>query len=71
MLLAICNTQVKKKVKKRFEKTKKKKRSARNLLEEDSNPDPQNQLELRVNASTTSVNSVNWSLKKVYIPSLC
>ena len=41
------------------------------MLEEDSNPDPQNQLELRVNASTTSVNSVNSSLKKVYIPSLC
>ena len=71
MLLAICNTQVKKKVKKRFEKTEKKIRSTRNLLEEDSNPDPQNQLELRVNASTTSVNSVNSSLKKVYIPSLC
>ena len=41
------------------------------MFEEDSNPDPQNQLELRVNASTTSVNCVNSSLKKVYIPSLC
>ena len=70
MLLVICNTQVKKKVKKRFEETKKI-RSTRNLLEEDSNTDLQNQLELRVNASTTSVNSVNSSLKKVYIPSLC
>ena len=45
----------------------------KNLLQGDSNPDPQNQLELKVNTSvywTTSVNSVNWSLKEVYIPFL-
>ena len=61
----------KKESKEEIWKNEKKKRSTRNLLEEDSNPDPQNQLELRVNASTTSVNCVNSSLKKVYIPSLC
>ena len=45
----------------------------KNLLQGDSNPDPQNQLELKVNTSvywTSSVNSVNWSLKEVYIPFL-
>ena len=39
----------------------------------DSNPDRQNQLELKVNASihwTTSLNVDNSSLKEVYIPSL-
>ena len=61
----------KKESKEEIWKNEKKKRSTRNLLEEDSNPDPQNQLQLRVNASTTSVNCVNSSLKKVYIPSLC
>ena len=54
-----------------MKKRKKKIRSTRNLLEEDSNPDPQNQLELRVNASTTSVNPVTSSFKNLYIPSLC
>ena len=53
------------------EKKKKRRRSTRNLLEKDSNPDPQNQLELRVDASTNSVNAVNSSLRQVYIPSLC
>ena len=55
MLLAICTTQVKK----RFQKKKEKKRVSKNLLPWDSNSDPQNQLELKVNASihwTTSVN---------------
>ena len=69
MLLAICTTPVKKRVNKRFQKRKKK--VTKNLLQGDSNPDPQ--LELTVNASIhwpTSVNADNSSLKKVYIPSL-
>ena len=56
MLLAICTTQVKKRVKKRFEK----KKGYKNLLQRDLNPDPQNRLELKVNASiywTTLVNA--------------
>ena len=39
----------------------------------DSNPDPQNQWELKGNASIhwiTSVNADNSSLKEIYIPSL-
>ena len=57
MLLAICTTQVKKRAKKRFLK-KKKNEVTKNLLRGDSNPDHQNQLELKVSASihwTTSV----------------
>ena len=50
MFLAICTTQVKKRVKKRFKKKAKKNKITRNLLQRDSNPDPQNQLELKVNA---------------------
>ena len=65
MLPAICTTQVKKKrVKKR-----KKSKVTKNLLQKNSNPDPQNQLELKVNASihwTTSVNADN----VLYAPSL-
>ena len=65
MLPAICTTQVKKKrVKKR-----KKSKVTKNLLQKNSNPDPQNQLELKVNASihwTTSVNADN----ALYAPSL-
>ena len=43
------------------------------MLQGDSNPDPQNQLELKVHASVhcnTSVNADSSSLKEVYIPSL-
>ena len=43
------------------------------MLQGDSNPDPQNQLELKVSASihcTPLVNADNLSLKEVYIPSL-
>ena len=64
MLLAICTTQVKKRVKNKVKK---------NLLQGDSNPDPQNQLELKVNTSiywTTSENADKLGLKEVYIPSL-
>ena len=58
MLLAICTTQVKKRVKKK----KKKKKVTKNLLQGDSNLDPPNALELKVNASihwTTSVMADN------------
>ena len=41
----------KKESKEEIWKNEKKKRSTRNLLEEDSNPDPQNQLEFRVKSS--------------------
>ena len=42
----------KKKVKERFKKKEKRKNKVtKNLLQGDSNPDPQNQLELKVNAS--------------------
>ena len=57
MLLAICTTQVKKRVKK-----KEKKKVTKNLLQADSNLDPPNALELKVNASihwTTSVRADN------------
>ena len=43
------------------------------LLHGNSNPDPQNQLELEVHASvhrTISVNAASSSLKEIYIPSL-
>ena len=69
MLLAICTTQVKKRVK----KERKKNKVTKHFLQEDPNPDHQNQLELKVNASvhwTTSVNTDNLSLKEVCIPSL-
>ena len=68
MLLVTCTTQVKKRFKK-----KKKNEATKNFLQEDSNPDYQNQLELKINASihwTTSVNADSSSLKEVYIPSL-
>ena len=54
-------------------KKKKKNKVTKTFLQGDSNPDPQNQLELKVSASihrTTSVNADNGSLKEVYIPSL-
>ena len=66
MLLAIRTTQVRKTVKKK----KQQKKVTKNLLQEDSNPDPPNKLELNVSASihwTTSVNADNSSLKDVYI----
>ena len=37
------------------------------MLQGDSNTDPQNQLELKVNAWTTSMNADNSSLKEVHI----
>ena len=37
------------------------------MLQGDSNTDPQNQLELKVNAWTTSINADNSSLKEVHI----
>ena len=59
--------------KKEILKTGKKNKVTKNLLQEDWHPDPQDQLELKLNASihwTTSVNADNSSLKEVYIPSL-
>ena len=47
MLLAICTTQVKKRVK----KERKKNKVTKNFLQGDPNPDHQNQLELKVNTS--------------------
>ena len=76
LLPAICTTQAKKRVKKRVKrdfKKRKKNKVTKNLPEGDSNPDPQNQLELKVNASIhwiTSVNACNLSLKEVRIPTL-
>ena len=52
-----------------FKKTRKNNKVTKNFLQGDSNPDPQNQLELKVDASihkTTSVNADNSSLKEVY-----
>ena len=72
MLIAICTTQVKKESKKEILK-KRKKIGYEKFAAGDSNPDRQNQLELKVNASihcTTSLNADNSSLKEVYIPSL-
>ena len=69
MLLATCTTQVKKRLFKKSEKNE----VTKNFLQGDSNPDDQNQSELKVNASihwTTSVNADSSSLKEVYIPSL-
>ena len=69
MLLAICTTQVKKRVK----KERKKNKVTKNLLQGDPNPDHQNQLELKFNTSvhwTTSAKTDNLSLQEVYIPSL-
>ena len=54
-------------------KKRKKNQVTKNFLQGDSNPDHQNQLELKVNASinwTTSVKADDSSLKEVYIPSL-
>ena len=59
--------------KKEIFKKGKKKKGYEKLLQRDSNPDPQNQLEPKVSASihcTTLVNADNLSLKEVYIPSL-
>ena len=46
-MLALCTTQVIKRVKRK----KKKNKVTKNLLQGDLNPDPPNQLELKVNAS--------------------
>ena len=51
MLLAIYTAQVKKRVKKDFKKRKIYSKFTKNWCQGDSNPDPQNQLELKVNAS--------------------
>ena len=70
MLPATCATQVKKS-KKGILKTENKNKVRKNLLQGVLNPDPQNQLELKVNASihwTMSVNADHPSL--VYSPSL-
>ena len=48
MLLAICTTQVKQRVKRDFKKENNK--VTKYVLKGDSNPDPQNQLELKVQA---------------------
>ena len=69
MLQAICNTQVKKEILKKERKM----RLRKYFLQGISNPDHQNQLELKVNASihwTTSVNAGSSSLKEVHILSL-
>ena len=69
MLLALCTTQVKKRLTRRFSQ-KKKNKVTKNLLEGDSSPDPPNQLALKVNASiqrTTSVNADNPSLFLLYV----
>ena len=50
MLLAICKTQVRKRVKKRFKKEEKI-RFTKNFLQGNSNLDPENQLELKVDTS--------------------
>ena len=63
----------KKESKKEISKKEKKIRLRKICPEGDSNPDPQNQLELKVNASIhwiTSVNACNLSLKEVFIPTL-
>ena len=57
MLQAICPTQVKKRVEKRC-KEKKKNKVTKNLLQGDSNPDPENQLELKVRTSIHRTSSV-------------
>ena len=63
----------KKESKKEILKKEKKNKVTKNLPQGDSNPDPQNQLGLKVNASIhwiTSVNACNLSLKEVCIPTL-
>ena len=69
MLQAICTTRVKKEILKKERKT----RLRKYFLQGISNPDHQNQLELKVNASiywTSSVNADSSSLKEVHILSL-
>ena len=59
--------------KKESKKEKEKNKVTKNLLQGDSNPDPPNSLELKMDTSihwTTSVNAENACLKGVYIPSL-
>ena len=71
MLLAIRATQVKLESKK--EVLKKEKNGYEKFASRDSNPDPQNQLELKVIASshwTTSVNAYKASLKEICTPAL-
>ena len=58
MFLAICTTQVKKESKKDILKRKNNK-LRKNFLQGDSNPDPQNQLQLNVNPSIHWTSSVN------------
>ena len=65
---------VKKDSKKGIKKKEKKKQGYEKFFSRDSNPDPQNQLQPKINASarwTTSVDAEDWSLKEVYIPSIC
>ena len=57
MLQAICTTQVKKRVERRC-KEKKKNKFTKNLLQGDSNQDPENQLELKVRTSIDRTSSV-------------
>ena len=69
MLLAICTTQVKKRVKRK----RKKEKVTKNVLQGNTNPDPPNTLELKTNASIhwiTSESAKTKRLKEVYIPSL-
>ena len=52
---------------------KEKNKATKNWLQGDSNPDPQNQLKLKVDAPiywTTVVDADSASLNEVYIPSL-
>ena len=70
MLLAICTAQIKKRVKKRFKKKEKKLKVTKSLLQGDSNPDAQNQLELKVSVSNHWITSVNADDSCLYISSL-
>ena len=75
MLLVICTTQVKKRVKKRFKERKKKKIRLRKIYFKEIRTRTLRgmQLELEVHASshwTTSVIADPFGLKEVYIPSL-
>ena len=66
MLLAICTAQEEI----RDFKKKKKKKVTKNLLQGDSNSDPQKQLQVHASIHwTTSENSASSRLKEVYIPS--
>ena len=70
MLLAICTPQVKKKESKN--ENEKKNKVTKNLLQEDSNPDPLKTLGLKLNTSihwNTFLSADNSCLKDVYIPS--